>query len=130
MQGKLNELIKYRVEQAHKTINEVDLLIEQNLLVIAINRIYYGMFYVLLALALKEGFKTSKHKQLIGWFNKEYIKTEKIDRKIGKHIQNAYEDRSDGDYGVFVQFKKEEVQDKFRSMKIFIETVEGFLDSQ
>lgn len=26
--------------------------------------------------------------------------------------------------------KKEEVQDKFRSMKIFIETVEGFLDSQ
>lgn len=106
MQGKLNELIKYRVEQAHKTINEVDLLIEQNLLVIAINRIYYGMFYMLLALALKEGFKTSKHKQLIGWFNKEYIKTEKIDRKIGKHIQNAYEDRSDGDYGVFVQFKK------------------------
>lgn len=68
-------IINYRIEQAHKTICEVDVLLKNNLLTIAVNRIYYGMFYMILALALKHEFKTSKHQQLIGWFNKSFIKT-------------------------------------------------------
>jgi len=66
MQNNLSGIIKYRIEQAFSTISEVEILIDKNLLTLSINRIYYGMFYMLLALALKEGFKTSKHKQLIG----------------------------------------------------------------
>ncbi len=73
-QDSQEELIKYRIEQAKEAILEVEILIEKNLLKIAINRIYYGMFYILLALALKNRFKTSKHNQLIGWFNKEFVK--------------------------------------------------------
>ena len=48
MQDNLEKLIAYRIEQALKTISEVELLIEKDLLAIAINRIYYGMFYMLL----------------------------------------------------------------------------------
>jgi len=65
MQNDLNELITYRVEQAKGAISEIEILIEKNLLSLAINRIYYGMFYMLLALSLKNGFKTSKHNQLL-----------------------------------------------------------------
>ncbi len=120
MQDNLKKLVEYRIEQAHQTIKEIELLIEKDLLVIAINRIYYGMFYMLLALALKESFKTSKHNQLLGWFNKQFIKTEKIDRKFGKIIHGAFEDRTDGDYGIFVQFERDEVLLKFNDMKEFI----------
>ncbi|MCF6358212.1 MAG: HEPN domain-containing protein, partial [Draconibacterium sp.] len=94
--------------------------IEKEFFVLAINRIYYGMFYMLLALALKEGFKTSKHHQLLGWFNKEFVKPGKVNREIGKIIHRGFEDRTDGDYGVFVEFERDEVESKFCDMKLFI----------
>ncbi len=120
MHKDLQELIKYRIEQAQETSLEIKFLIDKGLFVLAINRIYYGMFYMLLALALKEGFKTSKHHQLLGWFNKEFVKPGIVDRKIGKIIYRGFEDRTDSDYGVFVKFEKDEVENKFVDMKIFI----------
>jgi uncharacterized protein (UPF0332 family) len=46
-------LIQYRLNQSRQTIGEVSKLIESDLLNIAVNRIYYGIFYSLTALALK-----------------------------------------------------------------------------
>ncbi len=44
------ELINYRFEQAEEAIADVKLLIDNNRYRSAVNRIYYGMFYSLLAL--------------------------------------------------------------------------------
>ena len=121
-------IINYRIEQAHKTINEVDVLLKNNLLTIAVNRIYYGMFYMILALALKHEFKTSKHQQLIGWFNKSFIKTDKIDKKYGQFINDAFENRSDADYGLFTDFNKVDVNKMFTEMKDLIKTIESYLN--
>jgi hypothetical protein len=82
---------------------------------------------MLLALALKYGFKTSKHSQLLGWFNKEFVKPGKVEKEIWKIVHIAYEDRTDGDYGVFVEFEKQEVEKKFLDMKVFIEEVEKLI---
>jgi uncharacterized protein (UPF0332 family) len=128
MHDNQNELVKYRIEQAKEAIKEVNILIEKNLLTLAINRIYCGMFYMLLALALKKGFKTSKHNQLIGWFNKEFVKTGIINQKFGKIINKGFEDRTDCDYGIFVQFEKDEVSMKFFDMKEFISELEKIIN--
>jgi len=71
-------LIQYRLDQAKQAIGEVSKLIEMDLLNVAVNRIYYGIFYSLTALALKYEFASSKHGQLIGWFNQTFIKTRLI----------------------------------------------------
>jgi len=97
-------LIQYRLDQAKQTIGEVSKLIEMDLLNVAVNRIYYGIFYCLTALALKFEFSSSKHAQLIGWFNQTFIKTQKIEVKYGKIIRDAYKNRSDGDYAPFILF--------------------------
>lgn len=60
-QDERQSLIEYRLNQARNTIDEVGTLIEANLLNVAVNRIYYGMFYCLNALALKYEFESSKH---------------------------------------------------------------------
>ena len=73
-----SELIQYRIQQAKETLAEIEILLQNRLHRIAVNRIYYGMFYMLLALALKHDFKTSKHQQLIGWFNRDFIKQGKL----------------------------------------------------
>lgn len=70
-------LVDYRLLQAIDTIELANFLAVSEKYVIAVNRIYYGMYYALTALALKHGFETSKHGQLIGWFNKEFIATKR-----------------------------------------------------
>jgi len=82
-------LILYRLEQAEETIIDVKLLIDNHRFRSAVNRIYYGMFYSLLALGLAYEFETSKHTQLIGWFNKTFVHGGLIDPKYGKIINKA-----------------------------------------
>ena len=80
-------LIEYRLKQAVESIDLAKFLVSSDKLVVAVNRIYYGMYYALTALALKHAFKTSKHTQLIGWFNKEFIFSKKVDSKYGKILK-------------------------------------------
>jgi uncharacterized protein (UPF0332 family) len=123
MPDRKNDLVHLRLKQANETIDDVEFLIQNERLTLAINRIYYGMFYSLLALAIQHDFKTSKHVQLIGWFNKEFVKGRNIDQRFSKIIQSAYHARSDGDYGVFTNFSKEETLIRFGEMKDFIEGI-------
>jgi uncharacterized protein (UPF0332 family) len=44
--------IKYRINRALECIDEVGFLIGHNKLKLAVTRIYYGMFYIVAALAL------------------------------------------------------------------------------
>ncbi len=118
------ELIKYRLDEAKDTIYDVQLLISNDRLRSAINRIYYGMFYSLLALGLKFEFETSKHQQLIGWFNKNFISEGLIDTKYGKIINKALNRRMKGDYDSYVAFEKEIVEEMFEEMMDFIKEIE------
>ncbi len=122
------ELIQYRLEQAKETISEVEKLIASDLLKVAVNRIYYGIFYSLNALALKYNFQSSKHLQLIGWFNKNFIKPELIETIYGRILRDSFKNRSDGDYAPFIEFNKEDVVDMLDDMKKFILKINSFVE--
>ncbi len=122
-----NILIEYRLGQARNTIDEVSKLIEANLLNIAVNRVYYGLFYCLTALALKYEFQSSKHAQLIGWFNKDFVKTGLIDIRYGKILRDAFKNRTEGDYVPFIEFELSDVLDMQKDMKEFIRVLESFI---
>ena len=121
-------LISYRLEQANETIEDVKLLIENDRFRSAVNRIYYGMFYSLLALGLAFEFETSKHAQLIGWFNKKFIHGGLIDSKYGRIINKAFNRRTKSDYDTYVDFEKEIVIEMFGEMKDFISTIKLYLE--
>ena len=120
-------LIKYRIEQAEDTIADVELLIENDRLRSAVNRIYYGMFYSLLALALEYNFESSKHVQIIGWFNKNFVHEGKLEEKFGKIINKAFNKRTKSDYDAFVETDKETVLEMLSEMKEFIDEIKKFL---
>jgi uncharacterized protein (UPF0332 family) len=123
-----NSLVKYRILQAKDTIELAKFLIDSNRLTVAVNRIYYGLYYSITALAIKKQFETSKHAQLIGWFNKEYIATDILDRRFGKILRNAYQNRTKGDYDAFVTFEKDEVVDMYYEMIDFIKEIEKLIE--
>lgn len=120
-------MINYRTEQAEEAIKEVEILLKNGLLKLAVNRIYYGMFYILNALALTHNFKTSKHHQTIGWFNKTFIKEKKIDTKYGDIIRRAFSSRMDSDYGISMKFQKLEVENLYEEMQDFISAVKKLI---
>jgi len=123
-----DSLVEYRLSQAFDTLELAKFLVSNDKLVIAVNRIYYGMYYALTALALRNSFETSKHGQLIGWFNKEYISSNKVDSKFGKILRNAYQNRTKGDYDAFVSFTRVEVETMLFEMSIFIEEIKKLSD--
>lgn len=120
-------LIEYRLKQAVESIDLAKFLLSSDKLVVAVNRIYYGMYYALTALALKHAFKTSKHTQLIGWFNKEFISNKQVDSKYGKILWNAYKNRTKGDYEAFVLFSTDQVELMLIEMIDFIEEIKSIL---
>jgi len=124
------ELINYKINRAKEAIEEVDILITSKKYNAAVTRIYYGVFYIINALILIDNFSTSKHSQLIGYFNKEYVKEELIDPKIGKFLNRAYELRTKSDYGEFTNYSDTEVKSYFKEMKDFIHAIEKIINKK
>jgi hypothetical protein len=123
----INALIQYRTNRAEETLEETKLAIENNRLHLAANRIYYSAFYVVSALALKKGFKTSKHSQLLSWFNKEFVKKELIDMNLGKFYLDAFEMRQESDYDDLVSFDLKYIQAKLTLAEDFVKKIKEFI---
>ena len=58
------------ITKSKESLCDAELALSNNRLDNAQNRIYYSIFYIVTALAYTDNFITSKHSQLIGWFNK------------------------------------------------------------
>jgi uncharacterized protein (UPF0332 family) len=116
-------LINYRLSQAFDTIELARFLIASDKLTVAVNRIYYGMYYSLTALSIKYKFETSKHQQLLGWFNKDFVATGLVDIKYGKMVRNAFQNRRKGDYDAFVVFSTDEVESMLHDLIEFIDEI-------
>lgn len=127
-QEEREQLIRYNIEKSHQAIEDVRFLIDNDKLHLAINRIYYGTFYILSALALKHKFSSKKHKELIGWFNKTFIKNNVLEKKISKIIRLSFELRSEADYDVTAEFSKDEVENYFADMKMVITSIDKLLE--
>jgi uncharacterized protein (UPF0332 family) len=121
------DLIRYRIKRAEDTLDEAELAIKNNKLPLAENRIYYSIFYVVSALALKNDFSTSKHSTLKGWFNQAMVKTKKIDVSFGKAYARAFEKRQKADYDDYVTFSLEEVKLDLDKAKRFVERIKKFI---
>lgn len=102
-------------------------MIDSDRLNVAVNRIYYGLYYVVTALAIKNSYETSKHAQLIGWFNKEFVATGQLDKKYGKILRNAFQNRTKGGNDAFVKFEQEEVIEMHNEMIDFIDEVKKII---
>jgi len=124
MKEALRDIVAYRIKTSRETLNEIEIHLQNGFLATAMNRLYYSGFYIISALALLDNFPTSKHKQLIGWFNKEYLKTGKINPEKGKILRKAYERRQSSDYHDFVTLTKSQIEEYYSKMKDFVNVVE------
>jgi len=58
---------------ATESVEAAQLLLDNGMLTSAMNRIYYAMFYAVQAVLITNNATFSKHGQVKGYFNKEFI---------------------------------------------------------
>lgn len=116
-------LIQHRINQSLKALEDVKFLLDNKKLSLASNRIYYAVFYIVSAIAIKNDFSTSKHKQLLGWFNKNFIASNKIDKSYSKLIYEAYSNREKSDYDFLFELTFDEINHLFDKAKEFVELI-------
>ena len=68
-------LIRYRIDEARDTLDDIQLLLTHGRLRAAANRIYYAAFYAAQAALLTKKLQFSKHSAVITFFDKEFVKT-------------------------------------------------------
>ncbi|MBI5727479.1 MAG: HEPN domain-containing protein [Ignavibacteriales bacterium] len=120
-------LIANRVEQSSIALSDAEFLLGGKRLSSAVNRMYYAVFYILSAIAIKENYSTSKHAQLIGWFNKAFVHSGKVDNKYGKLIYKIFENREKSDYDFLFSMTKEQVESSIIEIKGLIDMLKKFL---
>jgi len=54
---------------------------------------------------------------------KNFVKNGILEKRFGKYIQNALGQRMEGDYGTFVNFEKEEIDNSLKEMKVVINRI-------
>jgi len=91
-------------------LRAADLLIAEGLPDDAASRAYYAAFHAVSALHLAEGNAFSSHAQLIGRFNKDFVRTGRLPLEYARILTRLFQDRQLGDYGAPASISHEQAQ--------------------
>ena len=65
----------YRFQRAKETFEDAKILFAKNRLNSTVNRLYYSLFYAILALLETKNLASSKHSGVRSLFNQHFVKT-------------------------------------------------------
>ncbi len=88
---------------------------------------YYAVFHAVQALLLTKGMAFSKHAQVKGAFNKEFIHTGIFQKEFTKTIEKLFKDRQIGDYEYGEHIDKENAQKDITDAKTIITAIAEYL---
>lgn len=125
----VNSFSKYRLDRAKQEYQVANLLYRENQLLAANNRAYYSIFYAIKAVLAIEKKDFKRHKDVIAYFNKEYVSTEIFPKRIGRKISQAKAIREDSDYDEEYEPSSETTVLQIETAKELIELVEKYLDN-
>ena len=124
--GTKQDLVLYRLQTAWSDLKSARILLEAGEYRGANNRAYYAIFHAINAVHAVSGKAYKRHKDAIGSFNKDYVKTEIFPREIGRKIAEAEEIRNVSDYDDFYIASREESQRQVAVAEEFLQMAEQY----
>ena len=124
--GTKKDLVLYRLQTARSDLKSARILLEAGEYRGANNRAYYAIFHAINAVHAVSGKAYKRHKDAIGSFNKDYVKTEIFPREIGRKIAEAEEIRHVSDYDDFYIASREESQRQVAVAEEFLQMAEQY----
>ena len=123
-------VISLRMQNAEEALSDAGVLLERNSLRGAANRLYYAVFHALSALALGDGKLFAKHQGIISFFHADCVRTGRFEKRLGRVVQQAFEDRTEADYEDDVSFSEDVLRARIRDVRELINVVKQSMASK
>lgn len=105
----VKQLIEGYKKRSYEEIEASKLLAGSHLYAGAISRAYYACFYAINYLLFQEGIEVKTHKQVAIEFRKRFIKTNKLDKKFSRILDQLFNTRMLSDYDATIELEEEQV---------------------
>ena len=126
----IEALISYRMERSRESIRAAEIMLENEMFAISMNRVYYSMFYAVQALLVLHKVSFSKHGQVKGYFNRELIKTGIFSVDMGKLYNKVFEYRQKFDYVDFAVPDRDMVSEYIEKAREFHAKIKEYIQTQ
>lgn len=124
------ELANHRLEQAQEDLAAGELLYKQNFYKSANNRAYYSIFHSIKAVLALEPVDFKRHKDVLAYFNKNYINHEIFPKNMGRKIVNASIIREDSDYDDEFIVDANKTKEQLDVARELIQLVQEYINKQ
>ena len=124
------ELVNHRLEQAKEDLKASKALYNLSLYKSSNNRAYYSIFHSIRSILALEPIDLKKHKDVVAYFNKNYVHTEIFPKSIGKKISKASKIREDSDYDDEFIAKPEDTLEQIQTAEELLELVEEYVKNK
>lgn len=116
--------------RAAKKLKVAELLLDNGAWDDAASRAYYTAFHGISALLLSRGKTFSRHAQLIGAFNRDFVKNHTFDREFTTLLTRLFEDRQSGDYDVISELTEQEARRDVADARRILDAIEVYLSGE
>lgn len=125
--GTIEDVALHRLNVAIEDLDDAQILFDAGKFRGANNRAYYSIFHAIDAVLAKEGKAFKRHKDVLAYFNKNYVATEIFSRDLGKRIVTAEEIRDNSDYDPFYIASKQITANQIETARELINEVKKYL---
>lgn len=127
MESSLRELASYRMERAREMLSASEDNLHMGQYRTVLNRSYYAIFHAMRAANILEGYDSSKHSGVIAFFNKTFLKENRMERSLSQIIKDSSYLREKSDYDDFYIASKTEAELQLKNALSFVDAVESYL---
>ncbi len=123
------ELSQYRMEKAHKLLQDAINLFNTGSYESSINRSYYAVLTASRSLLILRGIDPETHEGVKTMLSKEFIRTGLLPKEFGETFRGIQARRIDSDYGDYVEIGVDEASDSLKRAQEFVKKAEEVLNN-
>lgn len=127
MDERQGDLSNYRIAEANDSLKVALHCLKEGLYKDSINRSYYAAFYAVKAVLALSTVDFKWYKDVMGYFNKEYVAKEIFPREIGRKLGTLQKVREKSDYDDFYIASKEKAEEQYETAELVIHVVKEYL---
>ena len=121
------EKIKIEIGRSLQALDDALYNLNDNRQLTAVNRLYYAVFYIVVAYFISKRIPVKSHKGINIKLHNELVKTGIIKIKDGETFDHLFKLRSDSDYGDFTVYDPDELKELYNEAKDFIQKIESLI---
>lgn len=127
MDNRQEELSKYRIQEAKNSLKVAEHCLNEGWYKDSINRSYYAAFYAIKAVLALGTIDFKRHKDVVAYFNKEYVANNIFPRELGRRLGMLKQLREKSDYDDFYIASKEQAGEQYNTAEYVIQSIEKYL---